>query len=92
MVWFVQAALECLFGVILAGSQAWQEVVHQHTRSDEGSALQSPSRQQSIASAQLASQAQTQAEHDHSTSAESPPAGNAYSMPQTGCMTQHFAT
>ena len=71
-------------GVILAGSQAWQEVVHQHTRSDEGSAAQPPLCQQSIASAQLASQAQNQAEPDHSTSAEFSTAGNA---PQAGCMT-----
>jgi len=35
--------LECLFGVILAGSQAWQGVVHQHISSDEGSASQLPS-------------------------------------------------
>ena len=54
---------------ILAGSQAWQEVVHQHTRSDEGSASPPSSCQQSISSAQLASQDQNSAEHDRSTSA-----------------------
>lgn len=87
MVWLVQIVLECLFGVILAGSQAWQGVVHQHISSDEGSASQLPSCQQSIASAQLASRAQNLAEPDYSTSAQSPAAGNACSMPQTGCMT-----
>ncbi|DBB12250.1 TPA: hypothetical protein ACH3X3_006354 [Trebouxia sp. C0006] len=55
------------------GSQAWQEVVHQHTRSDEGSASPPSSCQQSISSAQLASQDQNSAEHDHSTSAGVPP-------------------
>ena len=83
---------ESLSGVILAGNQAWQGVVHQHTRSDEGSAPQLWSCQQSIASAQLASQAQNGADHDHSTSAELPPTGIAYSMPQTGCMTPCYAT
>ncbi|KAA6422840.1 MAG: hypothetical protein FRX49_07375 [Trebouxia sp. A1-2] len=69
------------------GSQSWQEVACQHTRSDEGSAAQPPSCQQSIASAQLASQAQNQAEHDHNTSAESPLAG----VPPHQCIS-NFAT
>ncbi|DBA84865.1 TPA: hypothetical protein ACH3X1_005885 [Trebouxia sp. C0004] len=69
------------------GRQAWQEVMHQHTSSDEGSASQPPSCQQSIASAQLASQAQNRAEHDHSIPAQSSPAG----VPPHQCIS-NFAT